>query len=118
MALAAGTSLRSLPHSSIGRFEVTIVERFSWRRIMISKRISPPFWGRILSPISSINVEPHARDELGIATPFCGVPDSHYLRFCFYNGFAFGFQINGKILVRSVHAGVSKPVGDCAKVDA
>ena len=57
-------------------------------------------------------------DELGIATPFCGVPDSTIFGFAFCNGFAFGFQINGKILVRSVYAGVSKPVGDCAKVDA
>jgi hypothetical protein len=29
MALAAGTSLSSLPHSSMGRLEVIMVERFS-----------------------------------------------------------------------------------------
>ena len=50
----AATSLSSLPHSSIGRLEVIMVERFSYRRMMISRRISPLFCGRILSPMSSM----------------------------------------------------------------
>jgi hypothetical protein len=57
-------------------------------------------------------------DQIGIATPFRGVPVSYDLRFCFCYGLAFCFQINGKVLVRRVNAGVSKPVSDGAEVNA
>jgi hypothetical protein len=53
-------------------------------------------------------------DEIGIVTPLCRASDSFDLRFCF----PYGFQINGKVLVRSVHAGVPEPVSDGAEVDA
>src|ERR1700730_1746452 len=58
------------------------------------------------------------RDEIGIVTPLPGVQVPYDLRFCFCDGLAFGFQINGKVLVCGVHAGVPKPVSDGAEVDA
>jgi hypothetical protein len=57
-------------------------------------------------------------DEIGIAPPLGGELDSFELRFCFAYSLTSGFQINGKVLVCSVHAGVSEPMSDGGKVDA
>ena len=57
-------------------------------------------------------------DEVGIVTPLSGAPDTFELRFCFPYSFAFGFQVNGKVFVRSIHADVPEPVNNGAEVDA
>jgi len=44
----------SLPQSSSGRFDVIMVERFSYRRMMISKRYSPERLGSCFMPMSSL----------------------------------------------------------------
>ena len=48
IAVAAGTSPINLAQSSSGRLLVIIVERFSWRRMMISSRHSPERRGNLL----------------------------------------------------------------------
>jgi len=53
MAVTDGTSPMSLPQSSKVRFKVIILERFSYRRMMISERYSPERFGNGLSPMSS-----------------------------------------------------------------
>ena len=50
--------------------------------------------------------------------PLSGAPGFFEVRFRFCYSFALGFEINGKVLVRSVHASMSKPVSDGAEVDA
>ena len=57
------------------------------------------------------------RDELGIVKPLRGVRVPFDLRFSFCYSLAFGLQIKGEVLVRGVHAGVSKPLSDGAEVD-
>jgi hypothetical protein len=59
IAVAAGTSPINLPQSSSGLFEVMIVLRSSWRRMMISNRNSPLLFGNCFIPISSNYVELH-----------------------------------------------------------
>src|SRR6266478_7668436 len=54
LCVAVGASLRSLPDSSMGPLEVIKVERFSYRRRMISRRISPALGGKVLRPMSSM----------------------------------------------------------------
>jgi hypothetical protein len=47
IAPAVGTSPKSLPHSSNGRLVVMMAKRFSYRRIITSKRCSPAFLGEL-----------------------------------------------------------------------
>jgi hypothetical protein len=54
MAVAAGTSPINFPQSSKGRFEVMIVERVSYRRMMISNRYSPERFGRLRHSATSL----------------------------------------------------------------
>ena len=54
MAVADGTSPISLPQSSSGRFEVIVVERFSYRRMITSNRYSPDRLGNCFRPMSSM----------------------------------------------------------------
>ena len=54
MAVAAGTSPMSLPHSSNGRFEVIIVDFSSYRRMITSKKYSPDRRDNGLMPMSSM----------------------------------------------------------------
>jgi hypothetical protein len=51
-------------------------------------------------------------------TPLSKAPDTFELRFCFSYSFALGFQVNGKVSVCSIHAGVPEPVSNGAEVDA
>ncbi len=52
--MALGTSPKSLPQSSNGRFEVIIVDRVSYRRMTTSKRHSPERLGSCFIPMSSM----------------------------------------------------------------
>ncbi|KKM05446.1 hypothetical protein LCGC14_1754030 [marine sediment metagenome] len=54
MAVAAGTSPMSLPHSSNGRFDVMIVDFTSYRRMITSKKYSPDRRDNGLMPMSSM----------------------------------------------------------------
>lgn len=48
--VAEGTFPSSFPRSSMGRFEVTTVDRSSCRRMTTLKRNSPPFLGSCFRP--------------------------------------------------------------------
>ena len=66
MAVAAGTSPMSLPQSSRGRLEVIMVDRISYRRMMISNRYSPDRL-RVQTPaLVALSLKPHV-ERLGQA---------------------------------------------------
>ena len=57
IAQGVQTSPKSLPHSSSGPSLFMMVDRFSYRRMITSKRCSREVWGSCPSPKSSTYVE-------------------------------------------------------------
>src|SRR3984893_8661898 len=97
-----------------------------WLLCRVRRDLTLAFTGRTLPGKLHRPITAHLRLDLCSVSPLCirfghvasGAPDFFELRFCFCYSFALGFQINGKVLVRSVHAGVPKPVSNGAEVDA